>query len=235
MPSPGRTQLRARPVVSVRVTVIPSASDRHRVVGDEHRQAGVAFVLLGGHDPGGQLDPAQRVPGQHAFADGFVQGAGDDAADGAAVVVVVAAEGLVQQDLDLGVHPRHLHQGPVPQQRRHGGVGEVAAVGGPARRAGPGHPLDVQVGQRQELGDPGPGVGEHRPLDPLAGRQGELERLRLIQRAERLLPLPGVHAVADRPLVRAVAHLPGFTRVLARPGRAAPVTAGLVPGAVTLL
>ena len=68
MPSPGRTQVRARPAVSVRVTVIPSASIADRVIGDEHRQAGVALVLLGGHDPGGQLDPGQRVPGQDAFA-----------------------------------------------------------------------------------------------------------------------------------------------------------------------
>jgi hypothetical protein len=54
------------------------------------------------------------------------------------------------------------------------------------------------LGKWQEFGDPGPGIGEHRPLGPLAGGQGELERLRLVQRAEGLLPLPGIHSETRR-------------------------------------
>ena len=68
------------------------------------------------------------MAGDDAPAHALVQGAGNDAADVAPVVVAVAAQGLVQQGLHLGVHLRHVKHAPALEQLGHGGVGEVAAV-----------------------------------------------------------------------------------------------------------
>jgi hypothetical protein len=89
---------------------------RHDVVGDRHHALVLLLVLLGGHDAGGQLDAGQGVPGDDPLAHALVKGAGDDSADVAPVVVAVAAQGLVQQGLYLGVHLRHVKHAPALEQ-----------------------------------------------------------------------------------------------------------------------